>query len=124
MDLEREFPRRVCEYVAAASERKNDSSGRKRDWTVRKADHVHQIASAPTPARAIVLADKLHNLLSMLFDLEYAGPLWDRFNATAEQIIHYHRQIIAAAWGNDERLRPLAEQSTVSLDRLESARKR
>lgn len=120
-DLAREFPARVCEFVAAASEQKTDSTGMKRPWADRKDDHVRQVAAAPQSARAIVLADKLHNLQSMLFDLAGEGLNWDRFNAPAEQIIDYHRRMIAAAFGDDERLQPLAIEAREMLARIESA---
>lgn len=120
-DLERDFSSRVCAYVAVASEQKTDAAGRHRAWSDRKADHVRQVAGAPQAARAIVLADKLHNLQSMLFDLQHGSGLWERFNANPEQIIDYHRQMIAAAAGEDDVLRPLAEQARELLDRLDSA---
>lgn len=119
-DLAQDYPTRVCEYVAAASEQKTDAAGQKRSWLDRKADHIDQVAAAPQAARAIVLADKLHNLQSMLFDLDEGELLWDRFNATREQIVDYHRRMIAAAFGNDEKLRSLAAQAMDVLDRLES----
>ena len=72
-DLEQAYPARVCGFVAAASEQKTDAAGQKRSWFDRKADHVGQVAAAPQAARAIVLADKIHNLQSMLFDLEMGG---------------------------------------------------
>lgn len=120
-DLEQDFSDRVCEYVAAASEQKSDATGRRRAWSDRKADHVRQVAAAPLAARAIVLADKLHNLQSMLFDLQRGTGLWERFNAGPRQIIDYHRQMITAAARDDDVLRPLADLARDLLDRLESA---
>lgn len=120
-DLAREFPEPVCEYVAAASEQKLDADGRKRPWRDRKEDHIRQVADAPLAARAVVLADKLHNLQSMLFDLDGDGVNWERFHAPPEQIMDYHRRMIAAAAGDDEALRPLARQAMSVLGRIESS---
>jgi guanosine-3',5'-bis(diphosphate) 3'-pyrophosphohydrolase len=52
---------------------------------------------ASTAGRAIVLADKLHNLGSMVYDLERGDELWSRFSASPDDVIWYHREIVAAA---------------------------
>ncbi len=120
-ELTAEFPPDVAEYVDVLSEEKVDQAGRKRPWRVRKEDHIAKIATAPLPARAIVLADKLHNLVTMRYDLELGQPIWDRFNAPPEDILWYHRAVVEAAGvGDDSRLRRLAEQCTEVIDSLSS----
>ena len=69
-DVETEFGPRVAELVGWCSERKKDDSGAHRPWADRKRDHIEALAAAPTDARAVVLADKLHNLTSIRFDLD------------------------------------------------------
>jgi (p)ppGpp synthase/HD superfamily hydrolase len=118
--LRAEFPASVIEYVAAASERKLDDAGRKRSWRERKTEHLATIVTACWQARAIILADKLHNLGSMLYDLDEGAELWTRFNAGPEEIIWYHRAIIAAASQEDPRLEPLAHACRELLARLEA----
>ncbi|MBM3971610.1 MAG: bifunctional (p)ppGpp synthetase/guanosine-3',5'-bis(diphosphate) 3'-pyrophosphohydrolase [Planctomycetes bacterium] len=108
--LAAEFPPKVVQLVAAMTERKHDHDGRKRSWQERKDEHLRQIATEPWEARAIVLADKLHNLGSMLVDLEHGEDVWSRFNAPPDRVVWYHREMIAAAFQDDPRLGALAEE--------------
>jgi (p)ppGpp synthase/HD superfamily hydrolase len=118
--LEEEFPTRVAEYVAVLTERKTESDGTKRNWQDRKDEHLESVARAPLEARAIVLADKLHNLGTMLYDLEAGEEIWSRFSAPQEKILWYHRAMIKNAAGNDERLNQLAQACGEMLSRLEA----
>lgn len=119
-DLAGEFPESVVKSVALLTERKRDEEGRPRKWRDRKEDHLAQIEQAPVEVRAIVLADKLHNLGTMLFDLECGEPLWPRFHAPPEEIIWYHRRMIEVASQGDPQLETLAAACTAHVDRLES----
>ncbi|HVV99598.1 MAG TPA: HD domain-containing protein [Planctomycetaceae bacterium] len=116
--LAAEFPPLVAEYVAALSERKLDDSGRKRAWRDRKLEHLEEVAHAPLPVRAIVLADKLHNLGTMLFDLEAGETLWERFTSSPADMVWYHTEMIAAAAGGDAALAPLANECREMLARV------
>ena len=116
--LTSEFPPKVIELVAALTERKRDDSGQKRSWRDRKTEHIEHVATASWEARAITLADKLHNLGSMIFDLDSGADLWPRFNASPEDILWYHRQMIAAAFQNDARLSSLANECTALIEQL------
>ena len=73
-DVEQRFGRDVAELVAHCSEAKTDDQGRKRPWIDRKSDHLAALRKAPVGARAIVLADKLHNLISIDIDLREGSP--------------------------------------------------
>jgi (p)ppGpp synthase/HD superfamily hydrolase len=97
--LTADFPDSVVKLVQECSEAKTDAAGAKIPWRVRKETHIAVVREASPSARAIVLADKLHNLGSMVFDLERGEELWSRFNATSEDVIWYHRKIVAAANG-------------------------
>jgi (p)ppGpp synthase/HD superfamily hydrolase len=120
-ELAAEFPPQVVESVAALTERKLDADGRKRSWQERKQEHLDQIAAASVEARAIVLSDKLHNLGTMLYDLEAGDEIWSRFGAAPEKILWYHRSMIEQAAGNDDRLNELAEGCRGLLAQLEAA---
>jgi len=108
-DLTADFPPTVVDIVAALSERKLDEEGRKRPWRDRKQEHIEHIKTAPFPARVVVLADKLHNLSSIRFDLEAGADVWSRFNAPREDVEWYNQAMIDAASQDDPRLMPLAE---------------
>ncbi len=116
--LAADFPPKVVQLVAALTERKHDHDGRRRSWQERKDEHLQHIAAEPWEARAIVLADKLHNLGSMLVDLEQGADMWSRFNASRERVLWYHREMIAAATQGDPRLASLAEACTRLVEHL------
>lgn len=118
--LAAEFPPDVAEFVAVLSEKKLDDAGNKRSWHDRKRDHIAVVATAALAPRAIVLADKLHNLCCVLLDLENGEPVWDRFNAPRDEFLDYHRKMVAAAAGNDTQLDPLADECRLVLQQLAS----
>lgn len=95
--LTAEFPEAVVKLVLECSETKADASGAKIPWRERKEAHIAVVAKASLSARAIVLADKLHNLGSMVFDLGRGEELWPRFNTSPGDLIWYHREIVTAA---------------------------
>ncbi len=95
--LTAEFPESVVKLILECSEQKTDATGAKIPWKVRKAAHIAVVREASPSACAIVLADKLHNLGSMIYDLERGEELWSRFSASPKDLIWYHREIVAAA---------------------------
>ena len=119
-ELQDEFPENVVEYVTASTERKHDDNGQQRSRRERKQEHIQQVARASLKARAVVLADKLHNLGTMLYDVDAGEDIWSRFSAPAEQIIWYHRTMLEAAVRNNEELAELADACRELLARLES----
>ena len=100
-DVETEFGPRVAELVGWCSERKKDDSGAHRPWADRKRDHIEALAAAPIDARAVVLADKLHNLTSIRFDLDAGRPVWGLFNASRDQVIENYRASIERIGGSE-----------------------
>lgn len=118
--LAAEFPPKVIEFVAALTERKRDDAGQKRSWQDRKTEHLEHVAAASWEARAITLADKLHNLGTMAFDLDTDPDLWSRFNASPERLLWYYREMIAAASQGEPQLRMLAEECSKLVEHLAS----
>ena len=116
--LRDEFPAQVCDWVEMLSERKLDDNGQKRPWRDRKSKHSERIRVAPWECRAIVLADKLHNLGSMEYDFNNRESVWERFNAGPKEVLNYHRDIVAAAESNAIPLKPLAEECRELINRL------
>ena len=109
-DIRQKFGLVVAELVAHCSEVKTDSEGRKRPWIDRKRDHLAALADAPVQARAIVLADKLHNLISIAIDLREGRPVWNEFHAEQDQVLWYYDAMIDACGTEDPRLLELAAQ--------------
>lgn len=108
----------VCEIVRACSEVKLDAQGRKRPWIDRKRDHLAALGSADAAARAVILADKLHNLTSIEVDLEEGHPVWERFNADRRQVLWYYGATIDACASDDPRVQSLAAACREVLTRV------
>ena len=89
------FGPEVAALVDHCSEVKLDATGREAPWIDRKRDHLAALAGAPADARAVVLADKIHNLLSIACDLEDGRPVWSLFHAERDQVLWYYREAIA-----------------------------
>jgi (p)ppGpp synthase/HD superfamily hydrolase len=98
----------VAEIVAACSEQKTDALGKKRAWIDRKRDHLTALAIAPPSARAVILADKLHNLISIELDLHEGRSIWTEFHAEPQQVLWYYRAAIEICGQGDPRLENLA----------------
>lgn len=96
------FPAKVAEIVDAMSEDKVDQSGTKLKWPQRKAHHLHSMAGASLDVKAVMLADKLHNLISIKIDSEGNPRVWDRFSASKEELLGYYRTMIATSEGFQE----------------------
>jgi len=119
-ELAEKYPAKVLEFIEALSEHKSDASGEKIAWAQRKAEHVERLRSAAIEARAIALADQLHNLSTMLHDAGVDG-FWDRFNASREQILRYHQRRGEACRCDDPRITKLVSSVEKVLAQLESA---
>jgi len=121
-EVEQGFGRVVAELVAHCSETKTDEQGRKRAWIDRKSEHLAALREAPAGARAIVLADKLHNLISIDTDLRAGRPVWNEFHSGRDQVLWYYRAMIAICAGDsaDSRLQQLAASCRGVLDQIET----
>jgi len=116
--LAAQFPADVVAAVAALSETKNGSDGQLRPWEDRKSEHLQHLAAATWSARAIALADKLHNMETMRCDLAAGAVSLSAFRAPPDRLLWYYRSMIDAAAGNDDRLRPLADACRCEWERL------
>ena len=63
---------------------------------------------APIEARAIVLADKLHNLTSMELDLRDGRAVWSQFHAEREKVLWYYHATIDTCGSGEPRVEQLA----------------
>ncbi len=92
-DLRRRFGPDVAAIVAACSD--TDVTP-KPPWRARKEAHLAHLRTAPVPALRVAAADKLHNLRAILRDYRTGGEaLWARFHAGREDVLWYHRQMLA-----------------------------
>jgi (p)ppGpp synthase/HD superfamily hydrolase len=107
-ELERDFGARVASLVGWLSEDKRDALGQERPWATRKDEHHERLQQAPTEAKAIALADKLHNLSAARSDLELGQSVWARFKAPKDVWLVNATRMIEACDGLDVRLNALA----------------
>jgi guanosine-3',5'-bis(diphosphate) 3'-pyrophosphohydrolase len=105
----------VTEIVEQCSETKLDGHGRKRPWIDRKRDHLEAVAGATVAARAVLLADKLHNLVSIEVDLRDGRPVWSLFNADRAQVLWYYGAMIDRLDTGAPRLEALAARCREAL---------
>jgi len=130
-ELRKDFPPEVIDWVKALSEEKKSDTGSQHPWETRKQHHIEQIAAAPFEARAIALADKLHNLETMRYDLRLFADsenlaaqttaFWNRFNAPLERMQWYYETMIEKCEQSDPRLAPLADACRHALADLETS---
>jgi (p)ppGpp synthase/HD superfamily hydrolase len=112
------FGDRVAEIVDHCSEVKLDASGARRPWIDRKRDHLASAANAPESARAVILADKLHNLISIRLDQAEGRPVWSSFHADRDQVLWYYRAMIDACRSGGPGLSGLAKECLECLDAI------
>lgn len=105
MDIIREvFGEQIAILVGAHSEDKSKS------WRQRKEEAIETAANAAYEEKLLIIADKVANLRSMAADYElYGEELWDRFNASREEIAWYYSGIQDAmdSLAEDEKTRQL-----------------
>lgn len=118
-ELRREFGEEIASLVAACSELKLDEEGRKRPWAVRKREALDGLCEAPVEARAVALADKLHNLICIESDLIEGRDVWPSFNAERESVLAYYREAARRWVGQDPRTELLGAACDSVLDRIE-----
>jgi (p)ppGpp synthase/HD superfamily hydrolase len=119
-ELRAEFGERIVELVLWASETKKDAAGRPIPWELRKQAKVEKLRKAPGEARAIVLADLLHNLHACLEDLRAGVNVWQRFNASREPWLANARAVIKVCAEPSGPLGRLAAACRETLDAIQA----
>lgn len=117
--IRRLFGERVAAIVAACSDTFETP---KPPWEDRKRAYLEHLTSADVPRSAVLVsaADKLHNLISTVEDLETQGAaVWERFNSTPDQQLWYYRSL--AAVYRDRLGGRLADLVAEQVQRLEAA---
>lgn len=90
-ELERRFGPRVARLVEAVTD---TTSHPKPPWRERKEAWLARIAAAPPEVKLVSVADKLHNIRSVLRDYRALGePLWGRFRGGRTGSLWYFRAV-------------------------------
>jgi (p)ppGpp synthase/HD superfamily hydrolase len=117
----------VLSLVDEVTERKRRSLDGAATWDVRKREQIEHVAEMPLDAVLIKAADVLHNMLSLIADLDAAddaGAVWDTFNAGVEQQLWYFASVVEAIGdrlGADHPLTFELSQTAARLRRFSSA---
>ncbi len=94
-DIRREFGDRVTELVKAESENKRKELPEDATWKIRKTETIKELDTASVEAKMICLGDKLANARAIVRDYgEIGEKLWERFNASPEEIEWYYTSIV------------------------------
>lgn len=87
-DIERKFGAEVRRIVAGNTEDKTKT------WQERKQHTINWIREAPLDVRALIVADKLDNLISLIEYHRGSGEvMWDSFNAGRSEQEWYFRSV-------------------------------
>lgn len=90
------YGERVAELVNAASE-----PNKAAPWKERKEHTIKFVAEAPLDIKCLSCADKLHNIRSILSDLEKHGAsVWKRFNRGRDEQVWYYTQLLQSFYRN------------------------
>jgi (p)ppGpp synthase/HD superfamily hydrolase len=112
------FGNSIAAIVEELTERKRDTAGRSRPWELRKQEALAQLDEMSLAALAIKAADALHNVQSLLLDIQLEGDVvWQRFSRGPQATIGYYRSLydgISARIGES----PLTEELANALDEL------
>ncbi|MDQ0973740.1 (p)ppGpp synthase/HD superfamily hydrolase [Neobacillus niacini] len=89
-EIKWEFGPKIAELVEGSSE-----PDKSLPWKARKEHTIEFLQTASEDIRAVVCADKLHNIRSIMRDYEQVGEeVWSRFNAGKEQQRWYYTNIV------------------------------
>jgi (p)ppGpp synthase/HD superfamily hydrolase len=93
--LEQEFDAEVLALVDAVSERKTEQ-GQERPWIDRKQESLEHLRTAPPDVLALKAADLIHNVRSILADMDHHGTaVFRRFKADRSQATWYYAAVAA-----------------------------
>ena len=115
-EIEKRFGADVRRIVDGCTE-DFDAMSPKPPWRERKEAYLEHLSSAETDVLRVSLADKSHNLRTLLEDLDELGPdVWSRFNAPVDEQLWFYRALAEAFKSHPT---PLARRFTRMVARLE-----
>ena len=89
-DIKKEFGPEIAKMVEGSSE-----PDKSLPWKDRKEHTIEFLKTASEEIRAVVCADKLHNIRSIISDYEKIGEeVWTRFNAGKEHQKWYYTNVV------------------------------
>jgi len=97
--IEQAVGTRVLKLVLEVTENKRGGRDERETWDQRKKEQIDHVAGMSDGAVLIKAADLLHNLGSMVFDMDRSADpslVWDRFNAPPQRQLWYFRTLLGA----------------------------
>jgi (p)ppGpp synthase/HD superfamily hydrolase len=119
-EIAQEFGEPVAALVACVTETKKDPLGQPIPWAIRKDEKHRKLLGGPPEAKAIALADMLHNLSATLLDLRAGTDVWARFNAPKDAWLANMERDIDACAGDSPGLQRLAAACRQVLSEVQS----
>lgn len=112
----------AMDLVDGVTEQK-EADGLPRQWRTRKEEQLEHLESAPPDVVALKAADVLHNVSSVLFDLDAIGPaVMARFNAGPGETLWYYSRVADICSGSLQGpARQLADELSAAVNRLAAA---
>lgn len=95
-EIRAQFGDAVADIVADCSDDMPEEESKKRPWPERKTEHIAHLRDASRSVLLVSMADKIHNLRTILTDLEVLSvtEMWQRFNATPAESLWYYRSLL------------------------------
>lgn len=84
---------KVLEIVKAVT---NDGQlSDEKDWEKKKLKYIDSVRNGPEGAKAVCVADKIHNLQSLLTAYKIQGPkIWSKFNRGKQQKLWFEKLVL------------------------------
>lgn len=93
-ELENDFGQKVKEIVLGVTEDYSNEN-KKNSWKERKEKYVENINSSSDESVLVSVADKTHNLKTVIADYKKHGPIiWKNFNSTIEERMWFHGSVL------------------------------
>jgi len=87
-----QFGPEVVAIVDACTEPPREAG---QSWREHKLAYLQQIQQAGPEAQRVALADKLHNLRSLLINIEiYGDDIWERFEGSKEDYLWFYQALV------------------------------
>lgn len=111
-DIRRELGEEVLEIIKHVSEDKSQV------WEERKLNYANAIKNASVGTKAVCVADKIHNLESLLLAYSVQGEgLWSKFNRGRDKKLWFEQLVLAALKENWDH--PLVKEYEELLKQME-----
>lgn len=111
--LRKEFGNEVADIVVAVTENKELK------WHDRKKGYIESVRNGGDKVKAVSIADKIHNLESLLEGYEKQGPaLWRKFNKEKEDKLWFENEVLNALKEGWEH--PLIDEYEILVKRMQS----